>query len=103
MVSMLKRQAVQAKAAALPPEPPADESATTACLIRLPDGSRFQRRFRLTDPLPALFNFIDSQVCCEHTLVAPVKRSVRRLIKLFEHSKVHGQSAPVMGISHCSA
>ena len=62
---MLKTHAVQAKAAALPPEPPAGESATTACLIRLPDGSRFQRRFRLTDPLPALFNFIDSQVCCE--------------------------------------
>ena len=60
---MLKTQAVQAKAAALPPEPPAGESATTACLIRLPDGSRFQRRFRLTDPLPALFDFIDSQVC----------------------------------------
>ena len=78
---MLKTQAVQAKAAALPPEPPADESATTACLIRLPDGSRFQRRFRLTDPLPALFNFIDSQVCCEHTLVAPVKCTVSRLIR----------------------
>lgn len=53
---------VQEKGASLPPEPPADESLTTACLIRLPNGARFQRRFRISDPLPALFDFIDAQV-----------------------------------------
>ncbi|CAL5229441.1 g12764 [Coccomyxa viridis] len=51
----------QEKGASLPPEPPADESATTACLIRLPNGARFQRRFRISDPLPALFDFLDAQ------------------------------------------
>ncbi|EIE20461.1 hypothetical protein COCSUDRAFT_43901 [Coccomyxa subellipsoidea C-169] len=50
----------QEKAAALPPEPPADE-AVTSCLIRLPNGARFSRRFRASDPLLHLFDFVDAQ------------------------------------------
>ncbi len=31
------------------------------CQVRLPDGSRLARRFRKTDPLQAVFDFIDVQ------------------------------------------
>lgn len=53
--------AFQEKAAALPPEPPLEES-VTSCLIRLPNGARFSRRFRASDPLLHLFDFVDAQV-----------------------------------------
>jgi hypothetical protein len=52
----------QVKAAALPPEPSPDEEATTSCLIRLPSGARCSRRFRVSDPVTMLFDFVDAQV-----------------------------------------
>ncbi|KAL6005604.1 hypothetical protein ACLOJK_006174 [Asimina triloba] len=48
-----------AKEASLPQEPaPEDESAVTL-LVRMPDGSRRGRRFRKSDKLQSLFDFID--------------------------------------------
>ena len=52
---------MQDKAAALPPEPTVEEGATTACLIRLPDGTRLSRRFHASDPLRLLFDFVDAK------------------------------------------
>jgi hypothetical protein len=52
----------QEKAASLPPEPGVGEAATTACLIRLPDGTRLSRRFHVSDPLRLLFDFVDAKV-----------------------------------------
>jgi hypothetical protein len=49
-----------AAAAALPPEPPASEP-HAACLFRLPDGARLSRRFSPSDPVGALFSFVDSE------------------------------------------
>jgi len=46
--------------AALPPEPaPSDPHGT--CVFRLPDGGRLLRRFRPSDPVRALFDYVDSQ------------------------------------------
>ena len=53
---------LQDKAAALPPEPGAEEGATTSCLIRLPDGTRLSRRFHVSDPVRMLFDFVDAKV-----------------------------------------
>ena len=52
----------QDKAAALPPEPGAEEEATTSCLIRLPNGTRLSRRFHISDPVRLLFDFVDAKV-----------------------------------------
>jgi hypothetical protein len=57
------RQLLASKAAALPPEPPAGEAGTIQVVVRLPDGARFGRRFRLSDPLSAAFDFIDLRSC----------------------------------------
>lgn len=76
----------QEKAVSLPPEPPADESATTACLIRLPNGSRLQRRFRISDPLPALFDYIDAQGAgSEPGTYSLVTQFPRRVIQMSQY------------------
>lgn len=50
-----------AKAAALPPEPPADEPGIVQVRVRLPDGSQHNRRFLRTHSLKALFDSIDTE------------------------------------------
>ncbi len=53
----------QEKEASLPSEPDASERAgVTLCAVRLPDGTRPARRFRQTDPLRLLFDFVDAKV-----------------------------------------
>lgn len=48
-------------AARLPPEPTAAPGEqTVSCMVRLPQGSRISRRFRPSDPLRTLFDFVDS-------------------------------------------
>ncbi|XP_050384989.1 plant UBX domain-containing protein 8 isoform X2 [Argentina anserina] len=50
---------LSAKSASLPSEPaPNDENAVTL-LVRMPDGSRLSHRFRKSDKLQLLFDFID--------------------------------------------
>jgi FAS-associated factor 2 len=44
----------------LPIEPEAGDEGITQLLIRLTDGSRLQRRFKTTDTLQVVFDFIDS-------------------------------------------
>jgi len=47
--------------AALPPEPEAAEEegkSTIRLMIRLPDGSRLERRFRRTDPVRLLYHYV---------------------------------------------
>lgn len=44
----------------LPPEPEAGLANTTTCLIQFGDGQRSKRRFRLTDTLQTLFDFVES-------------------------------------------
>ena len=54
----------QEKEASLPSEPDVSErSGVTLCAVRLPDGTRPARRFRHTDPLRLLFDFVDAKVC----------------------------------------
>lgn len=48
-----------AAAAALPPEPAPSEPHAT-CAVRLPGGERLQRRFGPSDPVAALFDWVDS-------------------------------------------
>ena len=53
----------QEKEASLPSEPDAGErGGVTLCAVRLPDGTRPARRFRQTDPLRLLFDFVDAKV-----------------------------------------
>uniref|UniRef100_A0A7C8YKB5 UBX domain-containing protein n=1 Tax=Opuntia streptacantha TaxID=393608 RepID=A0A7C8YKB5_OPUST len=54
----LERQ-LAAKQASLPEEPPLDDENAVNLLVRMPDGSRHGRRFRKTDKLQSLFDFID--------------------------------------------
>ncbi|KAL9242842.1 hypothetical protein vseg_016801 [Gypsophila vaccaria] len=54
----LERQ-LAAKQASLPEEPSLDDENAINLLVRMPDGSRHGRRFRKTDKLQFLFNFID--------------------------------------------
>jgi hypothetical protein len=57
------RALLASKAAALPAEPPPGEAGAIRVVVRLPDGSRCGRRFRLADPLAAAFDFVDVQTC----------------------------------------
>jgi len=48
----------------LPVEPDPNDSNTnrvSQLVIRLPDGSRVQRRFRVTDKVQAIYDFVDCQ------------------------------------------
>ncbi|XP_074264838.1 plant UBX domain-containing protein 8-like [Silene latifolia] len=54
----LERQ-LAAKQASLPEEPALNDENAITLLVRMPDGSRHGRRFRKSDKLQALFNFID--------------------------------------------
>ncbi|XP_019422627.1 PREDICTED: plant UBX domain-containing protein 8-like isoform X2 [Lupinus angustifolius] len=48
-----------AKEVSLPPEPSSDDDKVVTLLVRMPDGNRRGRRFRRSDNLQALFDFID--------------------------------------------
>ncbi|KAL3647205.1 hypothetical protein CASFOL_008173 [Castilleja foliolosa] len=54
----IERQ-LAAKEASLPPEPQPDDENAVTLLIRMPDGNRRGRRFRKSDMLQYLFDFID--------------------------------------------
>lgn len=57
-----RKQLAKTVADSLPPEVTEDcGEPTTLCMVRLLDGSRCQRRFRLKDPVKLLFDFVDSQ------------------------------------------
>ena len=76
----------QEKEASLPTEPDAGErSGVTLCAVRLPDGTRPARRFRQTDPLRLLFDFVDAKVS-SHT--------VSGVVKDWSGSHVHMCAAP---------
>jgi hypothetical protein len=49
----------EAKTATLRAEPAAGPGVTTL-LVRMPDGSRQQRRFNLTDSVKAVYDFVDT-------------------------------------------
>jgi len=44
----------------VPPEPSPSEDGVTSLVVRLTDGSRLQRRFRVTDKIQAVLDFVDS-------------------------------------------
>ncbi|KAK4389337.1 Plant UBX domain-containing protein 8 [Sesamum angolense] len=54
----IERQ-LAAKEASLPQEPTGDDENAVTLLVRMPDGSRRGRRFRKSDKLQYLFDFID--------------------------------------------
>ncbi|CAD7701033.1 unnamed protein product [Ostreobium quekettii] len=57
-----RRNFAAAKAASLPPEIDADCPVPwMLAVVRGPDGSRWQRRFKLGDPVSLLFDFVDSK------------------------------------------
>jgi len=49
------------KASQLPPEPAQNEAGVTLLVFRLLDGSRIQRRFRDSDTVGTMYNFIESR------------------------------------------
>lgn len=55
-----RRQRASEAALRLPSEPSSSNEGVVDVLIRLPDGSRAKRRFRLTDPLSAVFDLAES-------------------------------------------
>jgi len=54
-----KLQETERKKRELPPEPLENESNVATVVVRLPDGTRLQRRLRLSDKLQVLYDFID--------------------------------------------
>ncbi|KHG11273.1 FAS-associated factor 2-B [Gossypium arboreum] len=50
---------MSAKSTSLPPEPAIDDDNAITILVRMPDGTRHGRRFRKSDKLQLLFDFID--------------------------------------------
>lgn len=55
----LRREELEARARALPPEPaPTDPAGVALVAVRMPDGSRLQRRFRRAEPLQLLFDWL---------------------------------------------
>ncbi|PSS04138.1 Plant UBX domain-containing protein [Actinidia chinensis var. chinensis] len=54
----IERQ-LAAKEVSLPQEPTSDDEKAVTLLVRMPDGSRRGRRFRKSDKLQSLFDFID--------------------------------------------
>lgn len=54
-------QELRWKAASLPPEPPADDAEAVSLAVRLPAGGRYSRRFRRSDTLQSVFDFVDVQ------------------------------------------
>lgn len=66
-----RRRAEQAemerKRRELPPEPPADATGTTAIRIRMPDGTKLQRRFSASTPMQAVYDYIS----CESPGIGP--------------------------------
>ncbi|XVF33399.1 hypothetical protein REPUB_Repub17cG0165300 [Reevesia pubescens] len=48
-----------AKMTSLPPEPAVDDENAVTILVRMPDGTRHGRRFRKSDKLQLLFDFMD--------------------------------------------
>lgn len=53
------KQLLASKAARLPPEPDAGTAGSMQVVVRLPTGSRKGRRFLPSDPLQAVFDFVD--------------------------------------------
>lgn len=53
----------------LPPEPDSWEAGSVSIVVRMSDGTRKGRRFRLTDPLQTVFDFVDVQ-CGQAAAVA---------------------------------
>lgn len=53
-----KKQEIEEKKKTLPSEPSETEKDTTRVLLRLPDGSRVQRRFRLSEKIGTIFDFL---------------------------------------------
>lgn len=54
-------EALERKKKSLPSEPSGEEAGFNV-IIRMPDGSRLSRRFRPSDPLQAVFDFLDITV-----------------------------------------
>uniref|UniRef100_A0A7S3VHV4 UBX domain-containing protein n=1 Tax=Dunaliella tertiolecta TaxID=3047 RepID=A0A7S3VHV4_DUNTE len=55
------RTELSRKAASLPSEPSSSEADTVNVMIRWPDGARQSRRFRKSEPLQAVFDYVDLQ------------------------------------------
>ena len=55
------QQLLASKAARLPAEPDASTAGSVQVVVRLPTGSRKGRRFLPSDPLQAVFDFVDVQ------------------------------------------
>ncbi|KAF3788498.1 Plant UBX domain-containing protein 8 [Nymphaea thermarum] len=72
----LERQLVE-KEASLPQEPSSDNELAVTLLVKMPDGSRYGRRFLKSDKLHSLFDFIDVGRVVKpgtYTLVRPYPR-----------------------------
>lgn len=52
---------ISSKQASLPPEPEEGGEGVVSIMIRMPKGTRLNRRFRTTDSLQSVFDFVDVQ------------------------------------------
>lgn len=95
------------KRARLPMEPPGDEAGALSIVVRMPDGSRQGRRFRASDPLQAVFDFIDlAQDAQCSSGSAPLQPGAYRLVTQFpRRTYMDGSSESLesVGISSGSA
>ncbi|KAI5070016.1 hypothetical protein GOP47_0014359 [Adiantum capillus-veneris] len=80
----LERQ-LAAKRAALPEEPSIDDEAAVTLMVRMPDGSRQGRRFRKSDHLQCLFDFIDVSGAVQQGSYRLVRQYPRKALTDGEH------------------
>ncbi|KAH7415318.1 hypothetical protein KP509_14G037500 [Ceratopteris richardii] len=75
-----------AKRAALPEEPPVDDDSAVTLMVRMPDGSRQGRRFRKSEYLQCLFDFIDTSGMVQPGSYRLVRHYPRKALTDGEHS-----------------
>ncbi|XP_024515464.1 plant UBX domain-containing protein 8-like [Selaginella moellendorffii] len=74
------------KAESLPAEPTQEDDQAVTILVRLPDGSRHGRRFRKSDKLQNLFDFIDLSRAVEPGTYRLVRQYPRRAFTGDDHA-----------------
>lgn len=90
----LKKQSA-AKKASLPDEPSGDDESAVTLLVRMPDGTRQGRRFRKSDALQSLFDFMD----VSGGVLPGSYRLVRQYPRQAFTDAEHGQSFSDLGLT----
>lgn len=89
--AVLRERIRAEKDAGLPPEPSPGDDDLVNVMFRMPDGSRFSRRFRVSDRVPLLFDFVDSKGA------GGLMPGTYRLVKQFPKATYQHDSADTLG------